>query len=185
MSFELPHPEATELVYYGARILREKCTQVRNFDDQLKNVIGLLLEQLRLTKPNGVGLAAPQVGRALAVCVVDLDDEYFPVKSAPIMPLVLVNPKIVWSSKLRVSDTEGCLSIPNIFAPVSRPNSVTVAYQDENGTTKELSADGFFARVLQHEIDHLNGILFTDRVSSARKVGLRGKLRELASSQHS
>ena len=111
----------------------------------------------------GIGLAAPQVGSTLRFAVVDLmpDD-----KRAPI---VLVNPEIVAASEEQATREEGCLSLPGMYADVSRPARVTVRYQDENGVRRELQADGLLAACLQHEIDHLDGVLFVDHLSVLKR----------------
>jgi peptide deformylase len=111
----------------------------------------------------GIGLAAPQVGSPLRFAVVDLmpDD-----KRAPI---VLVNPEIIAASQEQSTREEGCLSLPGMYADVTRPAWVTVRYQDENGVRHELEADGLLAACLQHEIDHLDGVLFVDHLSVLKR----------------
>jgi peptide deformylase len=111
----------------------------------------------------GIGLAAPQVGSSLRFAVVDLMPDEKPA------PIVLVNPRIVAASEEQATREEGCLSLPGMYADVTRPAQVTVRYQDENGTRHELAADGLLAACLQHEIDHLNGVLFVDHLSVLKR----------------
>jgi peptide deformylase len=111
----------------------------------------------------GIGLAAPQVGSSLRFAVVDLmpDDKR--------EPIVLVNPEIVAASEEQATREEGCLSLPGMYADVTRPARVTVRYQDEDGLRHELAADGLLAACLQHEIDHLDGVLFVDHLSVLKR----------------
>ncbi len=111
----------------------------------------------------GIGLAAPQVGSPLRFAVVDLmpDDKR--------APMVLVNPEIIAASEERATREEGCLSLPGMYADVTRPARVTVRYQDEDGVRHELHADGLLAACVQHEIDHLDGVLFVDHLSVLKR----------------
>jgi peptide deformylase len=111
----------------------------------------------------GIGLAAPQVGVALRLAVVDLMRDNKPA------PMVLVNPAIVASSPETAVREEGCLSLPGQYADVERPAAVTVRYQDEAGATHEVTADGLLAACLQHELDHLDGVLFVDHLSALKR----------------
>jgi len=111
----------------------------------------------------GIGLAAPQVGVGLRLAVIDLMPQDKPA------PLVLVNPAVIAASKERAVREEGCLSLPNQYADVERPAAVTVEYQDELGTKHRLQADGLLAVCLQHEIDHLDGVLFVDHLSALKR----------------
>lgn len=114
---------------------------------------------------NGVGLAAPQVQEPYRIIVYELQDtERYDTEDGPIEPTVLVNPSIIDRSESTVNDTEGCLSLPELRGDVRRSKSVTVRYQDENATTQEKEATGFEARIIQHELDHLDGVLFVDRM---------------------
>jgi len=118
---------------------------------------------------NGIGLAAIQVGVPKRVAVIDLDP------SGPnSKPIYLVNPKIVAASGEQEVSNEGCLSVPEFWEDVSRPSRLTVEYTDENGKTQRLEADGLLARCLQHEIDHINGMLFIDHLSKLKRgIALR------------
>jgi peptide deformylase len=121
----------------------------------------------------GIGLAAPQVGVDLRFAVVDLQPEDKPA------PILLINPKIERASAEEVTREEGCLSIPGQYADVTRPERVTVSYEDLDGQTRTIEADGLLATCLQHEIDHLDGILFVDHLSALkRNIILRKMVKE-------
>lgn len=122
----------------------------------------------------GIGLAAPQVGVSLRFCILDLMPE------GVAAPLTLVNPRILAASEEMVVREEGCLSIPNQYADVARPARVRVAYEDMEGQHRELDAEGLLATCVQHEIDHLDGVLFTDHLSALKRNML---LRRLAKEQ--
>ncbi len=111
----------------------------------------------------GIGLAAPQVGVGLRVAVVDLQPDN--VRA----PIVLVNPAVVAASEETATREEGCLSIPGQYADVTRPARVRVRFEDETGARREIEADGLFAACLQHEIDHLDGVLFVDHLSALKR----------------
>lgn len=122
----------------------------------------------------GIGLAAPQVGVSLRLAVIDLQSE------GRREPMVLVNPEIVSASAERETHEEGCLSLPGQYADVTRPRAVTVRYLDAGGARREVAAEGLLARCIQHEIDHLDGILFVDHLSALKRGII---LRRLAKSQ--
>lgn len=136
----------------GESVLREKAIEIQSFDQELK----LLVESMYdLTiKSDGIGLAAPQIGLNKRLFVVVLDG----------LKLAFINPQIIYTSEDIVGYEEGCLSIPGVYCSVNRPRKVTIAYQDENGKRKTLEADDLLARVIQHENDHLNGVLFIDHL---------------------
>jgi peptide deformylase len=121
-------------------------------------------------KAPGIGLAAPQVGKLLRVVVMDLAPEKVPA------PMVLINPEVVEASTEKATREEGCLSLPDQYADVTRPAWVRVKYQDEDGAKKEIEGEGLLAACLQHEIDHLNGVLFVDYLSSLKRNILLRKL---------
>jgi peptide deformylase len=125
-------------------------------------------------KAPGIGLAAPQVGKLLRVIVVDVAPDKTPA------PFALVNPEVIAKSAEMATREEGCLSLPDQYADVTRPARVTVRYQDEQGIKREIEAEGLLAACLQHEIDHLNGVLFVDYLSSLKRNML---LRKLAKDQ--
>ncbi len=143
-------------------LLRKVSEPVLKFNSELKNLIDDMLETMYAAP--GIGLAAVQVGILKRVIVIDLSKE-----GEKKTPLFLVNPNITSKSKELISYEEGCLSIPNQFAEVKRPSSCTLNFLDYNGKEKELSADGLLATCIQHEIDHLNGILFIDHLSKLKK----------------
>jgi len=118
----------------------------------------------------GIGLAAPQVGLSLRMAVVDI------AENEKRNPIVLVNPEIIASSQELSVREEGCLSLPNMFAEVTRPARVKVRFEDESGVKRELEADGLLATCLQHEIDHLDGVLFVDHISALKRNMIMRKL---------
>jgi peptide deformylase len=119
----------------------------------------------------GIGLAAPQVGVGLRVIVLDVARE-----GEPKAPMKLANPEIVWASDDDASYEEGCLSVPEHYAEVVRPRAVKVRYLDEGGAAREIEAEGLLATCLQHEIDHLDGILFLDHLSALKRNMILRKL---------
>ena len=137
------------------------------------------MEQVRALLPDmfatmyaapGIGLAAPQVGVGLRFAVIDLMPNEAPA------PVVLVNPEVIRVSEELAVREEGCLSLPGQYADVTRPARVAVRYQDANGATQEIEADGLLAACLQHEIDHLDGVLFVDHLSALKRNMLLRKL---------
>lgn len=140
------------VVQTGDPVLRQKCTEVKNFNKELCD----LLDDMKVTvrAEQGAGLAAPQVGVPLRVVVIDVGEGYFE----------LVNPVII-STKGEQTGAEGCLSVKGKQGTVTRPNKVKAEYRDRKGKKHKLTADGFFARAVCHELDHLDGILYTDKAS--------------------
>ena len=134
--------------------------------------IGALAERMLATmyKAPGIGLAAPQVGELLRLVVIDLQEDDKPA------PLVLVNPRIVAQTKELATREEGCLSLPNQFADVTRPARVKVEYQDLTGAKRDIEGEGLLSACLQHEIDHLDGVLFVDHLSALKRNMLLRKL---------
>jgi peptide deformylase len=161
-----------EICTYGCAVLRKKAVAVERFDEELR----LFVEELTETmyERDGVGLAAPQVGRSIRVAVVDAGSE------VPEL-VILVNPVIVWKSDELGPYEEGCLSVPDLRLNVDRPVSVSVEAQDINGKPFTIEkAVGLKARALQHEIDHLDGIMFVDRVSPLQRQLIATKLKKMA-----
>ena len=136
-------------------ILRQKAKRVRSIDSSIEKLIDDMLETMH-TEPGRAGIAAPQIGVPLRVIVIGIPDEE---------DLVLVNPEIVKMSGERLVD-EGCLSIPGYYAQINRAESVTVKGRDRNGKAIRIKADGLLAQALEHEIDHLNGMLYIDHLES-------------------
>lgn len=137
----------------GDEILRKKSREVEKVDDKIREILDDMVETMH--KYNGVGLAAPQIGILKRLVVIDLYDDKGPIK--------LVNPEII-KEKGTQEVEEGCLSFPNKFAKVIRPEEVTVKALDENGKQIKISAKGLLAQAISHEIDHLNGVLFIDKI---------------------
>ena len=169
---------------YGEKVLREKANPVAVVDDRLRKLAADMLETMHDAK--GVGLAAEQVGHLERMCVIDIpegceeaDDEIF---NAPIaMPLVLFNPEIV-AQEGSQRDKEGCLSFPNVGGTLTRAAQVTCQYLDSENCPQMITARGFLARALQHEIDHLNGVLYIDHMSAVERLAHSAKLKKLAKS---
>jgi len=174
------------ILQYGDPILRAKGKHIEKIDNRIRELAQNMIETMHAA--NGVGLAAPQVGESLQLTVLDvsqvedrpstikLNGENTDAQSA--MPLVLINPKIDLGSETEMG-TEGCLSFPEITGEIERAKSITVRAQNLDGEAIEIEATGFLARAIQHEVDHLNGILFIDRMSSATKTSLSSKLKRL------
>jgi peptide deformylase len=156
---------------YPDPVLRAKCSKVEEFDARLRKLAGDMVETMHAAP--GVGLAAPQVGRELRLAVVDVS-----VGEDPAQLKVLVNPEVV-RREGQETDTEGCLSLPGITDKVDRPLAVTVRAQDLDGQPFEFAAEGYLARAVCHEIDHLDGILFTDHLRGLRRERARRQLRKL------
>ena len=176
------------IVQFGDPILRKRCKAVTEVTEEIEVLVENMLETMH--DAQGVGLAAPQVGRDLRLAVVDVSHDpecvsFLKVNGEDaavedIMPLVFINPEFSKSGG-RERMEEGCLSIEEIRAEVGRPDTVKGSFPQLDGPTLEIEADGLLARVIQHETDHLNGVLFIDRVSAATKLMLRRKLKMLKS----
>tara|TARA_B100000029_G_C17129498_1_gene798204 strand:+ start:163 stop:687 length:525 start_codon:yes stop_codon:yes gene_type:complete len=143
-------------------ILRKKSLQVDKVDKEIKKLMDDMLETMY--KAPGIGLAAVQIGVLKRVVVMDVSRETDKKE-----PMYFVNPEIVWKSNEKATYEEGCLSIPNQFANIERSEKCTVKYLDYFGAEKEIKAEGLLATCIQHEIDHLNGILFIDYLSKLKK----------------
>jgi peptide deformylase len=171
---------------YGEPILRAKGKPVESVDDRIRELAANMIETMHAA--NGVGLAAQQVGEALQLTVLDIsavedrpsslkmDGQDIDPKSA--MPLVLINPEIELRGETEVG-VEGCLSFPEITGNIERTKTVIVRAETLEDGTIEIEASGFLARAIQHEGDHLNGILFIDRMNSAAKAALSSRLKRL------
>jgi len=172
-----------EIVKYANPVLRQRARPVEQFDDELRQLADDMVETMH--GADGIGLAAQQIGKTLAICVVDIpekgdcDEDGNRLHPEVSMPLVLINPSVTTSSEQTSSYEEGCLSFPEITGPVIRPDDVTVDFQDLDGNPQSISAGHLLARCMQHEIDHLNGVLFIDRMSHVKRVALGGKLKRL------
>jgi peptide deformylase len=174
------------ILEYGDPILRVKGKPIEHIDDRIRELAANMVETMHAA--NGVGLAAQQVGEALQLTVLDisavedrpstlkLNGQDVDPKAA--MPLILINPEIELLGETEVG-VEGCLSFPEITGDIERAKSVMVRAQTLEGGTIELDASGFLARAIQHEGDHLVGILFIDRMNSAAKAALSSRLKRL------
>ena len=149
-------------------LLRKKCKSVTNVDDNLRKLMNDMVETMY--DAPGIGLAAIQIGVSKRVVVIDIS------KKEEKEPLYLVNPEITFQSKEKSKYEEGCLSLPGQFAEIERASQCHLKYLDYNGNTKELKAKGLLATCIQHEIDHLEGILFIDYLSKLKKTMIIKKL---------
>jgi peptide deformylase len=175
-----------EIRVYGDPVLRTKGKRVARADERIRRLADDMIDTMHAA--NGVGLAAQQIGEALQLTVLDvsqaedrpstlkIDGRALELEGA--MPLILLNPEAALGEEL-VSGTEGCLSFPEISAEIDRPESVRVRAETLGGSPILIEATGLLARALQHEIDHLNGVLFIDRMSSGVRAGLSGRLKRL------
>ncbi len=174
------------ILQYGDPILRTKGERIDKIDNHVRELANDMLETMR--DANGVGLAAQQIGEALQLTVVDVSQvEDRPstmklrgedVDLSAVMPLVLVNPEITLRDETEIG-SEGCLSFPEITGDIERAQSINVRAQDLNGNEIEFEASGLLSRAIQHEVDHLNGILFIDRMNSATKASVASKLKRM------
>lgn len=149
-----------EIVKAGDPVLKQECQMIDKVDGRLRKLMDNMAETMY--KADGVGLAAPQIGQPIRLIVIDVQDKHG--------LLEMVNPEILEREGTEV-DSEGCLSVPEVFGDVERAAKVTVEYTNRYGKRKKLSADGLLARCIQHELDHLSGVLFIDVAKSVRKKG--------------
>jgi len=156
------------------KILREKSLRVENVDQEIQGLMDDMLETLYAAP--GIGLAAIQVGIAKRVIVMDINRDRDKDKKRKKNPIYFVNPEIIWKSEDKFTYEEGCLSVPNQFAEIDRPKQCHIKHLDYNGHPQELKADGLLATCIQHEIDHLEGILFIDYLSKLKKEMIIKKL---------
>ena len=174
------------ITQYGDGVLREKCAPVGEVTEEIKTLAENMIETM--IDAEGVGLAAPQVGKAIQLAVVDVSHDpdcisYLRVNGkevdlAQVSPLVFINPEFTLKG-VKESELEGCLSIQELRAKVKRPTEIEAKLPQLDGSVLTIETDGLFARALQHEIDHLNGVLFTDRVSSAARLKVSRSLAKL------
>lgn len=147
-----------DILKYPHPVLRKKSKAVKKVEDEVRRLTADMIETM-LAAP-GVGLAAPQVGHNLRIITVNVGEGAF----------AMVNPKVTQKNKILQTFDEGCLCLPGLVGPVSRPSRITVEGLDQHGQKLILEAEGFLATVLQHEIDHLDGIVFTDRVKDKSNI---------------
>lgn len=176
-----------EIVKYGNPVLRQKGAKIESITPEIKKLIADMFETMEAN--HGVGLAAQQIGRALQLTVIDvraaqkerpstLELDGKPADISEIMPLTLINP-VVTPVAEKAEGSEGCLSFPEIFGEINRPESVDVTALNEKGKPISFRCGGLLARAVQHETDHLNGILFIDRMDKKVKAEIQPELDEL------
>jgi peptide deformylase len=167
-----------EIVLLGDPVLRREAEEVTVFDDDLRDFVRDMFETMY--RADGIGLAAPQVGSSTRVIVVDLHrGDHDRDEGEEPQRIALVNPEVTWSSEETDKQSEGCLSIPELEEVVRRPVAVRVEGKDPEGNDVVVEADELYGRALQHEIDHINGILFLDRVSALKRKMLLKKWKKL------
>ncbi|MFZ9281702.1 MAG: peptide deformylase [Prochlorococcaceae cyanobacterium] len=153
----LDHPPLT-IHTLGDQVLRQSAKRISKVDESVRDLARDMLRSMYSS--SGIGLAAPQIGVHKQLLVIDLDPD-----NAATAPMVLINPEIRSFGSTIDTYEEGCLSIPGVYLNVVRPSVVEVSYRDELGRPQRLKADGLLSRCIQHEMDHLNGVLFVDRVT--------------------
>jgi len=156
-------------------VLNKPVNKVENIDGAISKLIEDMFETMY--KADGIGLAGNQVGKELAV--VTIDTTVSEDKSQHYPALAMINPKILTSSDIQIDFTEGCLSVPKFFEKVTRPDKIRVLYYDLKENEKVLEAEGLLARVIQHEVDHLNGVLFYERLTPMRRTLAKNKLKKI------
>ncbi|KAM3100467.1 peptide deformylase [Phormidesmis sp. 146-12] len=156
-----------DIHHLGDRVLRQPAKRIAKVDAETRQMIREMLQTMY--SEDGIGLAAPQVAINKQLIVVDIEPD-----NAARPPLILINPVIKKSGQAIEVEQEGCLSIPGVYLNVKRPGTIEVTFKDEQGRPQTLSTDGLLARAIQHEIDHLNGVLFVDRVEN--KLALHQEL---------
>lgn len=167
---------------YGTEALRQETEPVEENSDALQALIDDMIETMYAA--SGIGLAAPQIGRSERVFVVDAspmaDEAAEEGEPLPPQPMAFINPEIVWESEAACELEEGCLSIPDVREMVMRPERVAIRYRDRDFNEQEIEVGSVLARVIQHEYDHLDGILFLDHLSAFRKRLLKRTLKRMA-----
>lgn len=176
------------IVHYNEPVLHRKGVKIEKFDANLERLVAEMIETMH--EAGGIGLAAQQIGQALQLCVVDLretESEFdweLDGKRTPLdlfMPLALVNPEVSIAKGTPESVMEeGCLSFPEIRGDVKRPEKITAKFKDQQGVPHTLVCDGLFARCIQHEVDHLNGVLFIERMNKKTYGVIEDSVKALA-----
>lgn len=164
------------IVTYNDPILRQKTNEVDELTDHIKTLITDMFETMY--NSDGVGLAAPQIGSSLSIFVIDADSAIEEGGITP-GPLAFINPEIINKKGEKIQADEGCLSIPNITDKVTRPDSIVIKYLDQNFNQREEEYTGWVSRVIQHEYDHLQGVLFIDHLSAFRRRMHKSELKEI------
>ena len=171
------------IVAFGSPVLREKTESIEKDSPELQTLILDMFETMR--NASGVGLAAPQIGRSERLFVIGLSvlTEMDPETEPPIAELenlAVINPEMELLESEKIEFEEGCLSIPDLREYVTRPDRIRVKFQDQNFKKYDLEVDGLFSRVFQHEFDHLNGVLFIDKISSLRRKLIKRRLKDIS-----
>ena len=156
---------------FGSQILRKPCPPVKEVNDEIRELVGDLFDSMRAAE--GVGLAAPQIGVLKRICTIDVSHQQLEYS-----PVALINPVLTDCKGEQVGE-EGCLSFPDLYGDVKRHAWVEVEATDINGQSFKTAGEGFFARALQHEINHLDGKLFIDLISPLKRQLMRGALKRL------
>ena len=152
-----------EIFKLGSNTLRTEARRISKVDNQIRNLAKDMLQSMYSAK--GIGLAGPQVGISKELLVIDINFE-----DSAAEPLILINPEITAFGSTLNTYEEGCLSIPGVYLNVVRPSTIKLKFRDEMGRPRKMNADGLLARCIQHEVDHLKGILFVDRVTSTDEL---------------
>lgn len=179
---------ALKIVHYNAPVLNKKGAKITVFDAALRKLAAEMVDAMH--EAGGIGLAAQQIGKALQLCVVDLRDadaEFtwsLDGRKPPLdicMPMVLANPVVtIVPGTPETLYEEGCLSFPEIRGKIARQDNIVVKFQDEHGTAHSMSCDGLLARCVQHEVDHLNGVLFIERMDKKVRSSIDDAVKTLA-----
>ena len=175
-----------QVVTFGHDVLRQKAVPVAEITEEIRQLVADMLESMYAAK--GLGLAAEQVGHTESVCVIDVPSEVEKEacreeNAAVPMPLVMINPEILAKEGTQRNE-EGCLSFPDIGAPITRADKVTVTYTDLGGARQTVTARGLLSRAIQHETDHLSGVLLVDKMSPMQKMSVAGQLKRLQKAAH-
>ena len=152
-----------EIFKLGSETLRTEAKRISKVDNQIRHIAKDMLQSMYSAK--GIGLAGPQVGISKELLVIDINFE-----DSAAEPLILINPEITAFGSTLTTYEEGCLSIPGIYLNVVRPSTIKLKFRDEMGRPRKMNADGLLARCIQHEVDHLKGVLFVDRVTSTEEL---------------
>ena len=152
-----------EIFKLGSETLRTEAKRISKVDNKLRDLARDMLQSMYSAK--GIGLAGPQVGISKELLVIDINFE-----DSAAEPLILINPEITAFGSTLNSYEEGCLSIPGVYLNVVRPSTIKLKFRDEMGRPRKMNADGLLARCIQHEVDHLKGVLFVDRVTSTEEL---------------
>jgi len=152
-----------EIFKLGSKTLRTEAKRISKVDNQIRHLAKDMLQSMYSAK--GIGLAGPQVGISKELLVIDINFE-----DSAAEPLILINPEITAFGSTLTTYEEGCLSIPGIYLNVVRPSTIKLKFRDEMGRPRKMNADGLLARCIQHEVDHLKGVLFVDRVTTTQEL---------------